>query len=37
MITGNIGAPPLLKTAKSRQRLTVYPLLLTFGGVLARK
>ncbi len=37
MITGNITAGQPLKTAKSRQRLTLYPLLLTFGGLLAPK
>jgi hypothetical protein len=37
MITGNIAAGLPLKMAKSRQRLTLCPILLTFGGVLARK
>jgi len=35
--TGNIAAIPLLKMAEWRQKLTLCPLLLTFGGVLARK
>ncbi|MEH2515191.1 hypothetical protein V1279_000764 [Bradyrhizobium sp. AZCC 1610] len=37
MIAGNIAAPRPLKMAESRQRLSLYPLLLTFGGKLARK
>ena len=37
MIAGNIAAGQPLKMAESRQRLTLCPLLLTFGGVLARK
>jgi hypothetical protein len=36
-ITGNITAAGKLKMAKAGQRLILYPLLLTFGGVLARK
>jgi hypothetical protein len=37
MITGNNAAGDQLKMAKSRQRLTLCPLLLTFGGILAQK
>jgi hypothetical protein len=37
MIVGNNGAANRLKMAKSRQRLTLYPLLLTFGRILAQK
>jgi hypothetical protein len=37
MFTGNIAADQLLKMAEPRQRLTLYPLLLTIGGLIARK